>query len=149
MCGSHQESRQTYWDTCYRGWLGITLSLWADAHSDCGAFSELFCPLLPSTSNIATSPTTDFQIGTMINDPGKNLISCPVVQGWFPIKELTQDDYFLSTACNLLFNCGHCSLNVKAESIFELPFGEYSKESQNAKVGRVLKGHVIRPLLFL
>lgn len=39
-----------------------------------------FRPLLPSSSNIATSPIANFQIGTMINDPGKNLISCPVVQ---------------------------------------------------------------------
>lgn len=54
----------------------------------------------------------------MINDPGKNLISCPVVQGWFPIKELTQDNYFLSTVPNLLFNRGHSSLSVWKQNQF-------------------------------
>lgn len=53
----------------------------------------------------------------MINDPGKSLISCPVVQGWFPIKELTQDNYFLSTVPNLLFNRGH-SLSVWKQNQF-------------------------------
>jgi hypothetical protein len=38
---------------------------------------------------------------------------------------------------------------VKAESIFELPFGEYSKEPQNAKSGRSLKSNEIEPPLSL
>ena len=64
------------------------------------------------------TPTANLKIGTMINDPGKNLISCPVVQGWFPIKEPTQDNYFLSTASNLLFNCGHSSFSVWKQNQF-------------------------------
>ena len=38
---------------------------------------------------------------------------------------------------------------MKAESIFELPFGECCKESLNANTGRDLKRNVIRPPLFL
>lgn len=54
----------------------------------------------------------------MINDPGKNLISCPVVQGWFSIKELTHNNYFLSTASNLLFNCGYSSSQCESRIHF-------------------------------
>lgn len=35
---------------------------------------------------------------------------------------------------------------MKAESIFEPPFGDYPKESASAKSGRDLKGSVIEPL---
>lgn len=42
-------------------------------------------PFSPTPSSLLKyshlPPTGNFQIGTMINDPGKNLISCPVVQG--------------------------------------------------------------------
>lgn len=85
----------------------------------------------------------------MINDPGKNLISCPVVQGWFPIKELTQDNYFLSTASNLLFNCRHSSLSVWKQNQFLNYHLVNIPETQNAKAGRDLKGNAIWPPLFL
>lgn len=95
------------------------------------------------------APTANFQIDTMINDPGKNLISCPVVQGWFPIKELTQDNYFLPSASNPLFNCRHSSLPVWKQNQFLNCHLVTTSESQKAKAGRDLKGNVIRPSLFL
>lgn len=85
----------------------------------------------------------------MINDPGKNFISCPVVQGWFPIKELTQDNYFLSTASNLLFNCRHFPLSVWKQNQFLNCHLVNIPESHNARAGRDLKGNAMRPPLFL
>lgn len=89
------------------------------------------CPLSPGSCRRAPSAHSflppqirpppslaSLQIGTMINDPGKNLISCPVVQGWFQIKELTQHNCFLSTASDLSFNCGHSSLSVWKQNQF-------------------------------
>lgn len=100
------------------GWYHPLLS--ANAPSpDSGVFRSSISThsfLLPQIQ--PPTPTANFQIGTMINDPGKNLISCPVVQGWFPIKELTQDNYFLSTASNLLFNCGHSSFSAWKQNQF-------------------------------
>lgn len=114
MCGKQQENDRN----TEEGVANSTLSLPLMPTLTGELLGTPFSPTPSSLLKYSPPPAANFQIGTMINDPGKNLISCPVVQGWFPIKELTQDNYFLSTASNLLFNCGHSSLSVWKQNQF-------------------------------